>query len=711
MSKCSSVPTLRTQNSGATPKTPKRRKCTDPVEVFCRLRPLLTSDAGDRCLEQISETTVKLTAPVGSQGSRNHAVSMFYTFNSIFDEQSTQKSVFDKLALPMVHDLILGKNGLLFAYGVTCSGKTHTMIGETDNPGILPRCLDVVFNSIGENQAKPYIFLPDESNGMTIQAEYNAALMKNNVERQKRQAERLKKSNKNEATPDKPSEIRIPDSTKLECVNEDSAYAVFISYTEVYNKYIFDLLADEQVDEFGQPVLPESKSVREDTKRKVMYVNNVKEVEVKSTEEACDQLWKGQERRRRAETLLNDRSSRSHSVFTIRLVQAPYDEQGNRILMNKDQITISQLSLVDLAGSERPSRTKAVGEQLKEAGNINSSLMTLHTCLEILRHNQLSGRTKEKLVPYRDNKLTFLFKNYFEGEGRVRMAVCVNPRSEDYDETIHVMKFAEMTQDVVVARGQEVQFNENLAPGRRKNNLLFKRVSEGGAALADITNKSFGFNLPSRPPAFSLPPMPVWRVQEGSCSEDNLQAVLSALHERQRLKKEALEDYEKRQQRMKAVILQLERENEAMSSANAGNSDELKLLRAELSQANNDKARLEKENMKQKRENEKLKKQNALYVLEQRRIEEDRAATEERVRKEKLKRENMKKTFKGVVGREKDKWEKQTERLLLKHELAGARQDAKLRQVLEIVGGVSDGESSHSSDKSDSSPPSRNTSV
>lgn len=72
------------------------------------------------------------------------------------------------------------------------------------------------------------------------------------------------------------------------------------------------------------------------------------------------------------------------------------------------------------------------------------------------------------------------------------------------------MKFAEMTQDVVVARGQEVQFNENLAPGRRKNNLLFKRVSQGGET--DVTNKSLGFNLPTRPPAFSLPPFPVWRV-------------------------------------------------------------------------------------------------------------------------------------------------------------------------------------------------------
>jgi len=67
-------------------------------------------------------------------------------------------------------------------------------------------------------------------------------------------------------------------------------------------------------------------------------------------------------------------------------------------------------------------------------GNINNSLMTLRTCLEILRENQLSG--SNKMVPYRDSKITHLFKNYFDGEGQVKMIVCVNPRVEDYDETV-----------------------------------------------------------------------------------------------------------------------------------------------------------------------------------------------------------------------------------------------------------------------------------
>lgn len=74
--------------------------------------------------------------------------------------------------------------------------------------------------------------------------------------------------------------------------------------------------------------------------------------------------------------------------------------------------------------------------------------MTLRACLEILRENQQTGSTK--IVPYRDSRLTHLFKNYFDGEGAVRMIVCVNPRLEDYDETSHVLKFAELTQEVQV---------------------------------------------------------------------------------------------------------------------------------------------------------------------------------------------------------------------------------------------------------------------
>ena len=119
-------------------------------------------------------------------------------------------------------------------------------------------------------------------------------------------------------------------------------------------------------------------------------------------------------------------------------------------------MTVSQLSLVDLAGSERIGRTKNTGDRLREASSINNSLMSLRTCIDILRENQRTNQTK--LVPYRDNKLTHLFKSYFEGCGLIKMTICVNPSSDDFDETIHVMKFAEATQEVMVKRANNMQF-------------------------------------------------------------------------------------------------------------------------------------------------------------------------------------------------------------------------------------------------------------
>lgn len=156
-------------------------------------------------------------------------------------------------------------------------------------------------------------------------------------------------------------------------------------------------------------------------------------MEVKSVEDALDAFHAGQKRKRMGHTILNAESSRSHSVFSIRLVQAPVDSQGEYVMQDKNIITVSQLSLVDLAGSERTNRTKNTGQRLREAGNINNSLMTLRTCMEILRENQMTGSSKK--VPYRDSKVTHLFKNYFDGEGQVKMIVCINPRAEDYDET------------------------------------------------------------------------------------------------------------------------------------------------------------------------------------------------------------------------------------------------------------------------------------
>lgn len=100
-----------------------------------------------------------------------------------------------------------------------------------------------------------------------------------------------------------------------------------------------------------------------------MYVHASSEVEVKSAEEAFEVFQRGQRRRRVAHTALNAESSRSHSVFTVRLVQAPLDCEGEQVIQDKRVICVSQLSLVDLAGSERTNRTKNTGQRLREAGN------------------------------------------------------------------------------------------------------------------------------------------------------------------------------------------------------------------------------------------------------------------------------------------------------------------------------------------------------
>lgn len=133
----------------------------------------------------------------------------------------------------------------------------------------------------------------------------------------------------------------------------------------------------------------QSKIVREDG-NKNMYVHAVTEVEVKSAEEAFEVFQRGQRKRRVAHTALNAESSRSHSVFTVRLVQvlsleffmisiinlicnyiifqAPLDCEGEHVMQDKRVVYISQLSLVDLAGSERTNRTKNTGQRLREAG-------------------------------------------------------------------------------------------------------------------------------------------------------------------------------------------------------------------------------------------------------------------------------------------------------------------------------------------------------
>ncbi|XP_029646158.1 kinesin-like protein KIF23 isoform X2 [Octopus sinensis] len=480
-------------------KTPRKKfaftgtSVIEPVEVYCRIKP--ADDSNNVCLKSVGDNQVQLMIP--ADGYRNAQPREFlYTFQQVFDETSTQKDIFDVVSLPLVEDLIAGRNTLLFTYGVTGSGKTYTMTGTPVDQGILPRCLDVVFNTIEHHQAKKYVFEPNNQNGFRVQSEADAMA--------KLQADIMPCPSVVPKTPKKDKceflkNPRLRDKSKVEGVSNQFLYSVFVSYVEVYNNAVYDLLEELTSDPIIGYKAQQTKTIREDSS-KMMYIHECKEVEVKNPDEAFHVIYQGQNRRRVARTALNESSSRSHSVFNIRIVQGPVDQSGEEVMHEANSICVGQLSLVDLAGSERTVRTKNMGEQLREASNINNTLMTLRNCIDILRENQKFGSSR--IVPYRDSKLTHLFKSYLEGDGKIRMVVCVNPAANEVGETLHVMKFAEITQEVTIqrieGRFQEVPETPN---GRLYPNLEEEFRSDTGS---DCTSSSRSTTVPV--PLYDLGP-------------------------------------------------------------------------------------------------------------------------------------------------------------------------------------------------------------
>lgn len=143
--------------------------------------------------------------------------------------------------------------GLLFTYGITSSGKTWTIQGPPDNPGIVPRTLDVLFNSISHLQPAKCTFKPDGQNGFIIQTELDAIAER---ARNDRDAEKIAYRSRavryNGGKDDVDFAGRSVEDTVIGDLDADCVYSVFVSYVEIYNNYVYDLLqADTQ--EPGKP--------------------------------------------------------------------------------------------------------------------------------------------------------------------------------------------------------------------------------------------------------------------------------------------------------------------------------------------------------------------------------------------------------------------------------------------------------------------------
>ncbi|XP_077232591.1 kinesin-like protein KIN-12B [Tasmannia lanceolata] len=201
-------------------------------------------------------------------------------------------------------------------------------------------------------------------------------------------------------------------------------YQCRCSFLEIYNEQITDLLDPEQ----------RNLQIRE--VKSGVYVENLTEESICTVKEITQLLIKGLANRRTGATSINAESSRSHSVFTC-VVESRCKSTADGL----SSLTISRINLVDLAGSERQKLTGAAGERLKEAGNINRSLSQLGNLINILAEVSQSG--KQRHIPYRDSRLTFLLQESLGGNAKLAMICAISPAQSCKSETFSTLRFAQ----------------------------------------------------------------------------------------------------------------------------------------------------------------------------------------------------------------------------------------------------------------------------
>uniref|UniRef100_A0A8C8DI21 Kinesin-like protein n=1 Tax=Oryzias sinensis TaxID=183150 RepID=A0A8C8DI21_9TELE len=295
-----------------------------------------------------------------------------FTFDTVFGPDSKQLEVYNLTARPIVESVLGGYNGTIFAYGQTGTGKTFTMEGVR----AVPELLGIIPNSFA------HIF------GHIAKAK------------------------------------------------SDTSFLVHVSYLEIYNEEVRDLLGKDQMKRL---------QVKESPDRGV-FVKDLSRFGVNKADDMNKIMTVGNKNRSIGATIMNEHSSRSHAIFTVTI---EYSEKG----VDGDQhVCTGKLHLVDLAGSERQRKSGATDQRLKEAAKINISLSTLGNVISAL----IDGKSTH--IPYRNSKLTRLLQDSLGGNSKTMMCANIGPADYNYDETICTLRFANRVKNIQ----NKARINEDL---------------------------------------------------------------------------------------------------------------------------------------------------------------------------------------------------------------------------------------------------------
>ncbi|KAM2893222.1 hypothetical protein FF1_008605 [Malus domestica] len=355
------------------------------VQVLLRCRPFSEDELRSNAPQVITCNEYQREVAVSQNIAGKH-IDRVFTFDKVFGPNAQQRDLYDQAVIPIVHEVLEGFNCTIFAYGQTGTGKTYTMEGECKRAKTGPN---------GE--------LPPE-----------AGVIPRAVQ-------------------------QIFDTLE----GQNAEYSVKVTFLELYNEEITDLLAPEELNRVSlEDKQKKQLPLMEDGKGGVL-VRGLEEEIVTSANEILTLLERGSSKRRTAETLLNKQSSRSHSLFSITIHIKEATPEGEEL------IKCGKLNLVDLAGSENISRSGArevqfsltVQGRAREAGEINKSLLTLgrviNALVEHLGH-----------IPYRDSKLTRLLRDSLGGRTKTCIIATVSPAVHCLEETLSTLDYAHRAKNI-----------------------------------------------------------------------------------------------------------------------------------------------------------------------------------------------------------------------------------------------------------------------
>ena len=323
-----------------------------------------------------------------------------FKFDKIFTKESTSEKIYLDICQDIIKGFLRGINGTIFTYGQTTSGKTYTMLGNINYPGILPCSLKNLFDLL-ENQKKEQNF----------------------------------------------------------------NYNLYCSYIEIYNEIIHDLIGDAT----GCKIIEDNNYG--------LIVSEAQKICINSFEEGIQLKDIGEEKRQYKNTIINEYSSRSHTIFQLYLETSTLDEESNTVY-NK----YSLLNLVDLAGSERVNKDE--NSNSSETGYINKSLFALSNVINKLSEN------KNIHIPYRDSKLTRLLSVALGGGSLVTIICNISPSANNYFQTVSTLRFASRAKKIKI----KPEINEKIITKFRQK----KQILENNNYNNEFKNNNmigYGYNI------------------------------------------------------------------------------------------------------------------------------------------------------------------------------------------------------------------------